>query len=433
MQVTDVLFADGLIRMRREEWPISAFPVDYYDRIVKWRVDPVGVLAIFWHESNFGAKGVAVQTHSWGNMRNPPVGDIPYTLYATPNGQYLAFDNWLDGCEATAAHIAQAGYFGLTVEEFFQKWAPKGDGGNDPEAYAASVVDWMNARPYNAPVEVAKVPRIVVSAGHENIEQITADRIGQASADTLRHATGANGEREWTVAWADALAKALQASGYDAIRTDSIYHSDVYSQDADLVIVGHYDGVSGTDRTQYCMAATVHSGASTVETDARADTFVDAWYKSYPAQTGIPGTGTITVDMTQYYQGWYRTAHTPMVIVEHCLGADGNGVRPDRPTPEAAATADANAIRAWLPTGQQTAQQFVPHDSPNGFAIHPLLWPRWNYMDSLDLALPMIGYPTTDNVITLKDGRTAQRFERGWMAGSNPANVVMLFPEESPQ
>jgi hypothetical protein len=59
----------------------------------------------------------------------------------------------------------------------------------------------------------------------------------------------------------------------------------------------------------------------------------------YPAAMGIAGNGPITTDMLQLYNGWYRSASTPMVIGEHCLGADANGIRGDRPTPQAAADA----------------------------------------------------------------------------------------------
>jgi hypothetical protein len=73
--------------------------------------------------------------------------------------------------------------------------------------------------------------------------------------------------------------------------------------------------------------------------DALADAFVAEWYAMYPAAMGIAGNGPITTDMLQLYNGWYRSASTPMVIGEHCLGADAGGIRPDRPTPQAAADA----------------------------------------------------------------------------------------------
>jgi hypothetical protein len=134
--------------------------------------------------------------------------------------------------------------------------------------------------------------------------------------------------------------RTAQGAGVDAVRTDAVYHADVYGADADLVVALHYDGVGGTGRAQYCMAATVHSGPSTEAADSRADAVVATWYDSYPAQLGFAGNGPITDGMTQYYGGWYRTADTPMLLIEHCIGADGGGIRADRPSPEAAARAD---------------------------------------------------------------------------------------------
>jgi hypothetical protein len=181
--------------------------------------------------------------------------------------------------------------------------------------------------------------RIIVSAGHEGIQNITSDPNGTINPATLRGGTGANGEMAWNAACADALTGLLTAAGVDAVRTDAIYHADVYGPDADLAYVIHYDGGAGTGRAQYCMASTVHSGPSTTAVDALADAFVADWYAMYPAAMGIAGNGPITTDMLQLYNGWYRSASTPMVIGEHCLGADANGIRSDRPTPQAAADA----------------------------------------------------------------------------------------------
>lgn len=398
-------------------------------------VDPCFLLAMFTKESSLGTAGVAINTHSWGNMRNPPVGNVPYHIYTDPaKGSYLSFASWKDGCTATCAHIRYyADALGITtIAQLPYKWAPTGDGANSPAAYGQFLVDWMNA---HTDIAGGTMPRIIVSAGHQNIGNITADKIGQASADDLRGGTGANGEMQWNVQTASALANLLRAAGADVALTDAIYHEDVYAQDADLCVAIHYDGGGGTGHAQYCMASVVHSGPSTENVDTRAQTFVDAWYKSYPLELHIPGSGPVTNDMLEYYGGWYRTAQTPMIILEHCLGADANGIRPDRPAPELAAKGDFDAIAAVLDLKKQPPPPpiYVPPGNPHGaFPIDPILWPRWNYLNTLGLALPQIGWPLTMNAVHLPDGRTAQRFERGWLAGTNPADVVMLFPEEYP-
>jgi hypothetical protein len=64
----------------------------------------------------------------------------------------------------------------------------------------------------------------------------------------------------------------------------------------------------------------------------------------------------------------------------------------------------------------------------------PPFWNRWHALDTLGLALPMMGYPETAEQ-TLANGRRVQRFERGWFGiqdAPDPWNVVALFPTEWP-
>jgi len=60
-----------------------------------------------------------------------------------PSGEFLIFDTMENGVRA-AARLAgnYPSVFGVsTMREFFSKYAPKGDGANDPDAYARSVAD----------------------------------------------------------------------------------------------------------------------------------------------------------------------------------------------------------------------------------------------------------------------------------------------------
>jgi hypothetical protein len=101
---------------------------------------------------------------------------------------------------------------------------------------------------------------------------------------------------------------------------------------------------------------------------------VATWYDSYPAQLGFAGNGPITDGMTQYYGGWYRTADTPMLLIEHCIGADGGGIRADRPSPEAAARADFAALAKHFHLGDAPppAQQYLVDGKDVGAGIHQL-------------------------------------------------------------
>jgi hypothetical protein len=202
-----------------------------------------------------------------------------------------------------------------------------------------------------------RMVRIVVSAGHENIEQLTGAK-GVIDPEHLRHDTGANGELAWNVAWANALVALLQAANIDAVRTDAIYHDDVYDQDADLVVVGHCDGTEHKSDPQHCMAATVtnghpEDGIPSADANNRADAFVATWQAIYPGRAGITQLGTITDNMTGHYAGKYRTANTPMVLIEHCVtGYDPTpgetGIRDDAPTAQAGAEADFAALAQFF-------------------------------------------------------------------------------------
>jgi hypothetical protein len=72
----------------------------------------------------------------------------------------------------------------------------------------------------------------------------------------------------------------------------------------------------------------------------------------------------------------------------------------------------------------------TPPNNPYGaIEIAPELWPRFNYMDSLGLAYPMIGFP---RVAATKDaaGVVSQRFERGTLTqggGPNPWDIVLAL------
>jgi hypothetical protein len=62
-------------------------------------------------------------------------------------------------------------------------------------------------------------------------------------------------------------------------------------------------------------------------------------------------------------------------------------------------------------------------------------WNRWHALDTLGLALPMMGYPQAAER-TLASGRRVQRFERGWFGtqdAPDPWDLVALLPAEWPR
>jgi hypothetical protein len=220
-----------------------------------------------------------------------------------------------------------------TLKDLGGKWAPSSTYGIEIENLVLNIRSQGRLR-------------ILVAAGHENIGNITSEKIGQDSANNLRGSTGALGrEAEYNSVWANKLCALLSNVGIDGIRLDSIYHGD-YSNDADLVIVGHCDGVTDVSHMQWCMASAVISGNSTNDADAKAEAFIDTWYSIYPSKAGIRGNGPITNGMVYYYGGWYRTANTPMVLIEHGILGAGNVWRTDFPNAETAAQIDFEVIQA---------------------------------------------------------------------------------------
>jgi hypothetical protein len=129
---------------------------EYWDACMGYAIDPNLVAAMFQHESQMGQKGVAVETHSWGNTRAPNFGAVPVGEVPGRTGTFPVWANWLDGCISTAARLASTTYpaaspYGLRpcIHLIFDDpsgavWAPAGDL-NDPAGYLRSVLDWMNA------------------------------------------------------------------------------------------------------------------------------------------------------------------------------------------------------------------------------------------------------------------------------------------------
>jgi len=99
-----------------------------------YNIDPLIALAFFWHESNFGTKGLAVKTMSVGNIRYS--SKCPGTNY---NG-FCKYTSWEDSIQDWYRLISGSLYvkIGLdTVEKIVPKYAPSTE--NDVNAYIDSV------------------------------------------------------------------------------------------------------------------------------------------------------------------------------------------------------------------------------------------------------------------------------------------------------
>jgi N-acetyl-anhydromuramyl-L-alanine amidase AmpD len=126
---------------------------EYWDVIAGYGVDPCFIAAMFHHESQMGKAGVAQQTHSWGNTREPNFGATPVGTVAGRSGTFPQWANWLDGCKSTAARLVEPSWVyanRTSIRDIFDwppdqtlVWAPAGDL-NNPDDYLRSVLDFMN-------------------------------------------------------------------------------------------------------------------------------------------------------------------------------------------------------------------------------------------------------------------------------------------------
>jgi hypothetical protein len=98
-------------------------------------VDPAVVMAVFWHESKFGTRGMARLTNSVGNIRPLP-GQPALDGYRL----YRSWEEGIDDCYRLLLSYARHG--AATIPVAIPVWAPPADH-NDDGAYIASVLGTM--------------------------------------------------------------------------------------------------------------------------------------------------------------------------------------------------------------------------------------------------------------------------------------------------
>lgn len=121
----------------------------------QYKIDPVYALAFFHHESDYGRRGIAVITHSWGNIkctvgwRCDPTGR--YRSYVLPNAKESALASWERAASDWFVLISRV-YLphGLTtLRMIIPVYAPAGDDNNEQayiQAVLADVALWRNGK-----------------------------------------------------------------------------------------------------------------------------------------------------------------------------------------------------------------------------------------------------------------------------------------------
>jgi murein DD-endopeptidase MepM/ murein hydrolase activator NlpD len=147
--------------------PALAEAESMYEAIVQEGGDPAIALAFFEHESSGGKAGVAVFTHSLGNLRCTP----GYSCYQTENnGAFRSYPNWTEGARdwtRLMAHYYRDELGLTTLEQILPVYVPTSDG-NAPASYLQAVksrVDQLRRQeweygphgsPYHAPYVVTQ-------------------------------------------------------------------------------------------------------------------------------------------------------------------------------------------------------------------------------------------------------------------------------------
>lgn len=206
--------------------------------------------------------------------------------------------------------------------------------------------------------------KVCLLVGHWQIESLTGDSLRSwRSVTDLRKSTGASGERDWHWnEWMPRLRDKLLANGnFHVYIASGIYDPNVYNQDFDLWIAGHYDGggtgercmISSPSREQNNPGPYLNSGAF-----SESERFCSIWKATYPDMVGVPNRDDmITAGMVDYYAFDYPLMDTPCVIIEHFNWTSARGGELKN-NPDIVANSDYQAILKFFNLDQPS----VPSD-----------------------------------------------------------------------
>jgi len=194
--------------------------------------------------------------------------------------------------------------------------------------------------------------KVCIQVGHWGIEGLQQEYLRDwRSAAVLQRSTGASGERDWHWnQWMPKLRDRLIQAGVQVFIVDAIYRQDIYTQNYDLWISGHFDAGGTNDR---CMISAPNRDTKpNYLNDAaqrEAERFCAIWKEIYPQITGNPNNDNfVTAGMIDYYAYDFVAMDTPAVIVEHFNNTSPTKGAELKNNPDLVAEADCKAILRFL-------------------------------------------------------------------------------------
>jgi hypothetical protein len=150
--------------------PAAGEAAGIYAAFVAQGLNPAIGLAIAQHESSFGTAGIAVG-------RNNLYGNRYYAseaaFGAVNQGGWAKFPNYTAGAKYEASLLAGPLYAGNpkfnTVQTFAYRYAPAGDGSNNPNAYGNAIVNAINRWGGTPIASNTTVTKAAASAAHASL------------------------------------------------------------------------------------------------------------------------------------------------------------------------------------------------------------------------------------------------------------------------
>lgn len=150
--------------------PAAGEAAGIYAAFVAQGLNPAIGLAIAQHESSFGTAGIAVgRDNLYGNRYYASEA----AFGAVDVGGWAKFPSYTAGAKYEASLLAGPLYAGNpkfnTVQTFAYRYAPSGDGGNNPNAYGNAIVAALNRWGGSPVASNTSVTKAAASAEHASL------------------------------------------------------------------------------------------------------------------------------------------------------------------------------------------------------------------------------------------------------------------------